>query len=285
MLELMKLLLGGNAAVLCGLALELEHQACQREIIFIFQPGEETGAGAAICKNLILSKGISEIYAFHNLPGYPENNIIYRYGITQPASKGTRISFHGKASHASEPEHGHNPAEAIVKTILFSQEFSKQFAKRMALCTITGIQLGSGDFGISPGNGTLSLTIRAEKESIMKQMERDLIDYAEKAAAMGGLNVTSAVFDCFPETWNHKECMEKVLACADSLSLPCYEMGELWRASEDFGHYLKECPGAMFYIGSGEDWPALHTSEYDFNDNILETAVDMFLQLANGCAR
>ena len=54
----------------------------------------------------------------------------------------------------------------------------------------------------------------------------------------------------------------------------------MWRASEDFGHYLKKCSGAMFYIGNGEQWPALHTGEYDFNDRILETAAGMFLQLA-----
>ncbi len=59
-------------------------------------------------------------------------------------------------------------------------------------------------------------------------------------------------------------------------------MKDLWRASEDFGHYLKECDGAMFYVGNGENWPALHTVEYDFNDRILETASRMFLQLAMG---
>ena len=55
---------------------------------------------------------------------------------------------------------------------------------------------------------------------------------------------------------------------------------EMWRASEDFGHYLKKCGGAMFYFGNGVEWPALHTAEYDFNDRILETAVDLFAGLA-----
>jgi len=57
-------------------------------------------------------------------------------------------------------------------------------------------------------------------------------------------------------------------------------MQDLWRASEDFGYYLKKCEGAMFYIGNGESYPALHTAEYDFNDRILDTAVDMFVSLA-----
>ena len=36
----------------------------------------------------------------------------------------------------------------------------------------------------------------------------------------------------------------------------------------------------MFYIGNGEDYPSLHTAEYDFNDRILETAVNLFVGLA-----
>ena len=54
----------------------------------------------------------------------------------------------------------------------------------------------------------------------------------------------------------------------------------MWRASEDFGWYLKECPGAIIYIGNGEDYPPLHTVGYDFNDRILESAVDLFAALA-----
>jgi hypothetical protein len=33
----------------------------------------------------------------------------------------------------------------------------------------------------------------------------------------------------------------------------------------------------MFYIGNGEDYAPLHTAEYDFNDRIIETTVNMFM--------
>ena len=62
--------------------------------------------------------------------------------------------------------------------------------------------------------------------------------------------------------------------------MSCVPMEEMWRASEDFGHYLKKGEGAMFYIGNGEKWPALHTAEYDFNDRILERVVDLFVIMA-----
>ena len=70
-----------------------------------------------------------------------------------------------------------------------------------------------------------------------------------------------------------------MLQAARKLGLSCIETGEVWRASEDFGYYTKRIPGAMFYIGNGEAYPALHTVEYDFNDRILETAVNMFKAL------
>ena len=67
---------------------------------------------------------------------------------------------------------------------------------------------------------------------------------------------------------------------AEKLGIPAAPMESLWRASEDFGQYLKECPGAMFYLGAGEKGPALHTDAYDFNDRLLETAVNVFAALA-----
>ena len=69
------------------------------------------------------------------------------------------------------------------------------------------------------------------------------------------------------------------MEAAEEQGLTVIRMEQMWRASEDFGWYLKECPGAIFYIGSGEEHPPLHTAEYDFNDRILETAADLFAAL------
>ena len=51
--------------------------------------------------------------------------------------------------------------------------------------------------------------------------------------------------------------------------------------SEDFGRFLKVVPGCFFFIGTGKspDEPSLHNPKYIFNDNILETAADILVQL------
>jgi len=270
----------GHCAALCGLALELDGKETDSEIYLIFQPGEETGSGAVICRELIREEGISQIYAFHNLGGYPEGSIVYRPGLTQPASEGLRIRFEGKTSHASAPEEGMNPSGAIARVILRAEELAKNQSDGMLLCTITGVSLGTGDFGISPGDGELSMTLRAEKEDRMKFLETQIIRCAEEEAKRLRLHISCSIHDYFPETRNDEQCLEAVIRAASELGMNVISMENMWRASEDFGWYLKECPGAIIYIGSGEDYPPLHTVGYDFNDRILETAVNLFAALA-----
>ena len=269
----------GHCAALCGLAMELDREDIAPSVYLIFQPGEETGQGAAICKELIRQEGISEIFAYHNLSGYPEKSIAYRRGLTQPASEGLKLVFCGKTSHASAPEDGSNPADVIAKVILYAEETVRQRTGGLLLCTVTGIRLGSGDFGISPGEGELCLTLRAENEKDMKDLETEILACAGKLCIAAGIHLRHSLHDSFPETRNHEESLEKILQAAGNLQLQVMPMEKLWRASEDFGWYLKECPGAIVYVGNGEGHPALHTEEYDFKDSILETVVDLFCRL------
>lgn len=271
----------GHLAALCGLALELEQEPLDQTICLIFQPGEEIGTGARVCLEQLREEGISEIYAFHNLPGYPAGSVVYRNGLTQPASEGIRFTWTGERSHAAEPEKGKTPASLIADLVLYSETVRKALRDRLLLSTVTGIRMGSGDFGISPGEGEVSITLRAEEEEEMKSLERELIRFTCEQAEQEGIRVEYSIHDPFPETRNQDACLQKVLQAAKRKGIPAIRMQDLWRASEDFGHYLKAWPGAIFYIGCGEHYPALHTKEYDFPDAILEQAVDLLLEIAD----
>ncbi len=270
----------GHSAALCGLALELDQMTVSRTVYLIFQPAEEIGQGGERCADLIREKGISESYAFHNRSGFPEKSIIYRRNLTQPASEGLTIRLQGKTSHASEPELGINPAAALAKLLLYSRDIITGLQDGMTLCTPVGMQCGTDDFGISAGEGHLSFTLRAEKEPVMFRMEKALLQRAAELAERDGLSLSHEIRDRFPETANHGCAIDRVIKAASELRLRSIEMRDVWRGSEDFGYYLKKCPGAIFYIGNGESYAPIHTRAFDFNDSILETAVDMFLTLA-----
>ena len=52
---------------------------------------------------------------------------------------------------------------------------------------------------------------------------------------------------------------------------------------EDFSYLLNEKPGSYLYIGQGDaDHKShLHTTKYDFNDNLLPIGVNFWVNLVN----
>ena len=270
----------GHSAALCGLALSLTGQPLPRDVYLIFQHAEETGDGARVCAELLSEKGIREIYAFHNLNGYPLGRVVLRRGQTQPASVGRTVSFTGAPAHASAPEQGKSPARAAAELCLYIDELLQRPHKGMLLATVVHLSVGKKDFGVAPAAGELSVTERAEYEEEMEALDRALSEKARQLAARDGLTVSFSESDRFPATVNDDACVCRVTkAAARVTGAPAVEMRDMWRASEDFGWYTRKCPGAMFYIGTGEAHPALHTEAYDFPDEILPVAAAMFRAL------
>ena len=289
----------GHCAVLCGLALETDRLGADRPVYFIFQHGEEIGGGGEECAGLIREKGIRRVFAFHNMSGYPEGQVLVKSGVTQCTSKGLTIYMEGTPAHASQPEDGKNPAAALAKLALAVEAMAggQQGEENAAqgesiagqgensgfggfvLATIVELSAGGRNFGIAASKGSVSVTLRADYERDLNRLEERIRETAQGLAKRYGLALSFEEQDFFPETVNDPEAVSLVRRAAASLKIPVRELSKPFRASEDFGYYLKQCPGAIFYIGNGEDHPQLHTAEYDFNDGILERATDLFFAL------
>lgn len=271
----------GHAACLAGLALDIDQKGAENNIFFLFQHAEETGDGARQCVSFIKENEIDEIFAFHNMSGLPLRSVNVIDGTAHYASKGMTIHMEGAPAHASQPEDGLNPAYAIADLVGAILEFTApEKYKGKVLCTVIQMAAGEPNFGIAASKGDLLLTIRAQYESELEELQRKLEKKASQLAHSEGLKVHFSCADVFPETVNHKESSDKIRKVCKMKGIPCNEMTGPYRASEDFGHYLKETKGAIFYIGNGEDYPHIHTVAYDFNDDIIETAVEVFKGLA-----
>ena len=83
----------------------------------------------------------------------------------------------------------------------------------------------------------------------------------------------------FPSTENDRDCIEKVRRAALENHKKIIIPPEPFRWSEDFGYYLQETRGAFFGIGAGENHPQLHTEDYSFPDEIMETVLDLYCAL------
>ncbi|WP_155591674.1 M20 metallopeptidase family protein [Lysinibacillus cavernae] len=271
----------GHSATLCGFALEIDQKGSDNNIYFLFQHAEETGDGATECAVLIEEKNIDEIFGWHNMSGIQEKTVYVINGTAQYASKGMSIYMEGTPSHASEPEKGINPAFAIAKIIDSIPNFTHSAVNRgNVLCTVVQVDIGTKAFGVNASKGTLRMTIRALYEEEMDRLQHNLEKLAQAEAQKYGLKVRFDYQDEFPETSNHTESSDKIRQVCAEKNMPMIELEEAFRASEDFGHYTKMTKGSYCYIGNGEDYPNIHTIEYDFKDDLIETGVELFKGLA-----
>lgn len=272
----------GHSASLAGFALLLDQMEVQSTVYLIFQPAEETGQGGEMCSALISEKGIEEMYAYHNIPGYPAGEILLFEQTFACASTGLKLSFHGTPAHAAYPENGKNPALALAQCLLYSQERMKEPSKGMILATVIGLEMGSDAYGVSASHGELKLTVRGEYQEEFLALKKDILKKAQELAGKYELEFYCEEIEPFPATENTRECVLFIKDCAREAGLSTREVEEANRWSEDFGYYLQKTKGAMFGVGAGIETPALHTINYEFPDEIMEAVIRLYDKLVKG---
>ena len=270
----------GHSATLAALALEVDQLGCENNVYFIFQHAEETGDGAKQCVVLIEEEGIDEVFGYHNEPGYPLGEVIVNSGSFQCASKGMSLYFKGVPSHASDPGVGRNPAPAIARIICaLPSLYRAEDYNGLVLCTVIHVEIGSPAFGTSASSGVLRVTLRGQYEEEMNRLQTRLDNLAFGLASEYGLDYHTEFCDYFPESVNHSTSAEKIRKVCRSLGIKIHEFPHPKRGSEDFGYFTKAAPGAYFNIGAGNITPH-HMVTFDFPDEIIKTAVDVFYELA-----
>ena len=154
----------------------------------------------------------------------------------------------------------------------------------MVLATIVHMEVGEKVFGISAGEGEISFTLRAEYEADLDLFEKRIMELVEQGCEDQGMGYEVTYVDTFPDTANDHELFEQALSiCWYKYDYQVLETPMRW--SEDFGWYTKAAKGLFVGIGAGEHWPGLHTLNYEFNDEILETAISFFDDLAKESGR
>ena len=268
----------GHSATLALLSLTLKEPP--REVYLIFQCAEETGQGGEACARFLKERGVEEVYAFHNMSGYPLGAVCLRRGTMNCASRGMILHFEGTPAHASTPELGRSPALAVARLVEALPDLTRrEDHKGLVLATVVQMDVGEPAFGMAAHRGALLLTLRADYEEELTALVAALEDLARREAEAWELSLNISYTDVFPANVNHDAAVRRVEKAAHRLGAPVVEMAAPMRASEDFGWYLRETPGAMFLLGNGEDHAPIHSADYDFPDVLLPQACALFTSL------
>lgn len=271
----------GHMAILCGLAERLaEKRPAKGRVWLLFQPAEENGEGAKAILADPRSDVIGEptVFALHNLPGIPKGTVMMRENTFTAAVVSIIIKLQGKTSHAAEPEHGINPAEAIAELTQRCLQLGHNVPKDANMRVVTPVyaRLGSMDYGISAGNAELHLTLRCWSDEELEKLKSDIEEATEEIAKKHRLKHHHGYIQSFHANQNHPEAVELVRQAVAKADLKGEEPAHPFKWGEDFGLFTAKFNGCMFGIGAGEDMPALHNPDYDFPDDIIPNGLDVF---------
>ncbi len=272
----------GHMSILLDLFEKLHQSKLDKgTIILIFQPAEETGQGARamVESGAFKNTQIDFCYALHNVPGFQKGLVLGCDGPFACASVGVRFIIQGKTAHAAHPENAQNPLAAATQIMYRISGLPNDSAvKGFALTTPIALNSGDENFGTSPADAVLMMTLRAASTRDIEFMMDAAKDVAKSVDSNTGVQTTTSFHEYFPATENHSHLGELTQACKD-FGADFKKLNQPFRWSEDFAHFTQVFPAAMFGLGSGEDSPALHAPNYDFPDEITGVGSGVFLEL------
>ncbi len=271
----------GHMVMVAGLASLLNRTRPARgRVVLLFQPAEENGAGA---KSVIEDTAFAELqpdYAFslHNLPGKALHEVGIKPGPFNCASQGLWITLQGKTSHASHPENGQSPANAMCEllTQLANLPHTPDLVNDFALTTVVHARLGEEAFGITPGFAKVMVTLRSETNDVMAKLRNRSETLIKEVAKRYRLEATFGYEDIFDASINDQEATGILNQAFNDEGILVAPMTGPMRWSEDFGQFGRICKSAMFTLGSGESQPQLHNPDFDFPDELIETGTKVF---------
>jgi amidohydrolase len=276
----------GHMATLAALGRGLGRQRpAKGRVVLMFQPAEETGAGAAaVIADPRYDSQIAPDYAFslHNWPGIPLGHAAVKAGPVNCASRGIRIVLEGRTAHASMPETGVSPMNAVSRLMpaLTALGGGDIASPGFAMVTVTHASMGAPAFGVAPGRAEIWATLRTlvdeRMEALCGAAEALVHGEAEKA----GLSFDTSYQDVFRHCENNPDAVAHLTAAMEAEGIPFDGDGLPMRPSEDFGHFGEAAKSAMFFLGAGREHAALHDPYYDFPDDLIAVGARIFMRTA-----
>jgi amidohydrolase len=272
----------GHSVTLLALA-RLIHRAppAKGRVILMFQPAEETGAGAraVMADPAFAPFKPDHAYSLHNMPGLPFGHARLTDSVFSCASRGLKITLTGRTAHASQPDTGVSPAMAMADLIpaLMALAPVGPMHDGFRLVTICHARLGEPAFGIAPGLAELMVTLRTRTDGPMAELEAQAKGLIQAMAARDGLDAAIETHDVFAATVNTPQAAAHMAAALTALDIPFSDDNLPMRPSEDFGGFGGDGTElCMILMGAGRDVAALHNPDYDFPDALIPLGAQLF---------
>ncbi len=266
-----------HMTIALGLLEKMAEQQPRNNLLFLFQPAEESLAGGM----LMYEAGAfgdwlpDEFYALHIRPDLKVGQMATNRATLFAGTCEVKIRLTGKGGHAAFP---HTANDALVAASYFVTQVQSVISRNVdpiegAVVTFGSMHAGATN-NIIAETAFLHGTIRALTQSMSLLVQKRVREVAEGIAQSFGVELE---IEFNPSGYlpveNNPQLADEFMRYFESVE--DVEMMDCPPAmtGEDFGYLLNKVPGVMFWLGVDTPYP-LHNPHLNPREEVLFFAVD-----------
>lgn len=262
------------------------------DVVFMFQPGEESlnGAGHMIAEGVLDAAGrrADAAYALHVFAAGPAAGVFStRAGTVMAASNRAYVTVRGKGGHGSSPHLAVDPVPAMAEMITATQVLiGREFdAFDPVIITVGEVRAGTAS-NVIADEAYFAASMRTFSDAATEQLFERLPRTLDALAAAHGCTVDAEYVRLYPPTINDAvEARFALDTLADLFGVErAQELEHSMPASEDFSRVLAEVPGAFIALSASisddPDLPFNHAPDAQFDDSVLVDGATALAELA-----
>jgi hippurate hydrolase len=263
------------------------------DVVFMFQPGEETTGGAPIMirEGVLEASGrrVDSAYCLHvQSAGDPLGVWNSKAGPLMAAADQLNVRVVGAGAHGSEPHNGKDPIPVACEIVGALQTMvTRQFDVFDPVVLTVGRIAGGTKENIIPDDVVFEATVRTFSVETRAKVADASVRLIENMAAAHGLTAEAHYRIGYPVTVNDEaEYLFARQAIVDLFGPERFrERAHAECGAEDMSYVLNEVPGAYVNLSAcgAADWNAAadnHSPLADFDDSVLPDGAALLAELA-----
>jgi N-acetyldiaminopimelate deacetylase len=269
-----------HMAIALGLLTHFVQHPIADDVLFLFQPAEEGPGGAQpmLASDAFQAWRPDLIIALHIAPEYPVGTIATRPGILFANTSEMFIKLTGKSGHAAYP---HQSNDMIIAASQLVSQLHTIVSRNVNPLDAAVLHLGKLVAGtkenIVASTAQLEGTIRTlsleAMQRIKARIEAVVTGIGHSFACEAKLDWGSSYCQVENDAALARAFMDWVPANTDYQLIACSEA----MTGEDFGYFLQEIPGFMFWLGVDSPF-GLHHPQLAPQEEAIGVAIDLMSQ-------
>ncbi|WP_428985428.1 M20 metallopeptidase family protein [Streptomyces globosus] len=264
-------------------------------VVFMFQPGEESGGGARhmIDEGVLETAGgtrVAAAFALHVTTRFDSGTLHLRSGPTFAASDRLHVTVRGRGGHASSPHRALDPVPVACEIVQALQSMVTRTLDVFdpAVVTVASIHAGTTASNVIPETAEIRGTFRTLSPGARQQVREGIQRVARHVAAAHGAEAGVELEEGYPPVVNDADRTAALYDTAVAL-LGADRVGRLaapFMGAEDFSYVLQEVPGSMAFLGARppgvppEEAADLHSNLAVFDEDALAAGAAVYAAAA-----